>query len=200
MIDVVTQCQICESTLAVNDYLCARCWRDPHTNECLGCGARSNSYIDFAYYCGKCSEDGHYQPGQTRLFEKLGPADKMYDIQSGKVFVFGSNLGGRHGAGAALFAARYMGAVPGCGAGPMPSRDNPRCWGIPTKDAQLKTLPLEQIRLSVQEFIAFAVVRPDLEFFVTPVGCGLAGYRHPQIAPMFADAPPNCELPNGWRF
>lgn len=111
-----------------------------------------------------------------------------------RIFVFGSNLAGRHGAGAALHAHKYHGAVYGQGIGLQGSS-----YGIPTKDLRIKTLPLKVIQAYVDQFIHFARLHPELEFQVTRIGCGLAGYKDTDIAPMFSTAPANCELPEGWR-
>jgi hypothetical protein len=111
------------------------------------------------------------------------------------IFVFGSNLAGRHGAGAALYARQNYGARHGICIGR--TGDS---YAIPTKDEDLKTLPLDKIVSYVQDFLAYAGDNPDLTFHVTRVGCGLAGYTDTDIAPMFKDAPDNCILPEGWRF
>lgn len=121
------------------------------------------------------------------------PNDKQFDLASGKIFVFGSNLEGIHGAGAALFALKHCGALRGKAAGKMN-----QCYAIPTKDEYLQTLSLESIENFVTNFVAYARAHPEMEFFVTRVGCGLAGYSDKDIAPMFKDAPSNCELPIGW--
>jgi hypothetical protein len=106
------------------------------------------------------------------------------------VFVFGSNEAGRHGKGAALAARTHHGAIYGQGEGLQG-----RAYAIPTKDQFLRTLPLTVIGAYVARFKHFAASRPDLRFKITPIGCGLAGYEPRDIAPMFADAPDNCELP-----
>lgn len=106
------------------------------------------------------------------------------------VFVFGSNLAGRHGAGAALWARQHRGAKVGVGEGMTGN-----AYAIPTKDANIKTRPLDDIAKSVRYFLDYARSRPDLEFQVTEIGCGLAGYTPDQIAPMFRGAPFNCRLP-----
>lgn len=111
-----------------------------------------------------------------------------------KIFVFGSNYAGRHGAGAALTARREYGATYGKGEG-----RSKQSYAIPTKDWCLRTLPPSKIRVHVDKFIEYARARPTLEFFVSRIGCGLAGYNDAQIAPMFECAPSNCELPHGWR-
>lgn len=110
------------------------------------------------------------------------------------IFVFGSNLAGRHGRGAALHARKHHGAVYGVGHGRTGS-----AYAIPTKDDRIMTLPIESIRGYVATFIAYAASHPDLQFQVTAIGTGLAGYRHEDIAPMFADAPSNCHMPAEWR-
>ena len=107
------------------------------------------------------------------------------------IFVFGSNLAGRHGKGAALYAREHHGAIYGQGIGLQGSS-----YAIPTKDAQIRTLPLHQIRRHVDDFKAFAASRPDLVFQVTAIGCGLAGYTPADIAPLFRDVPRNCTLPD----
>ncbi|HTU17552.1 MAG TPA: hypothetical protein VMG10_05765 [Gemmataceae bacterium] len=97
------------------------------------------------------------------------------------IFVFGSNLAGRHGKGAALYARQHHGAIYGQGVGLQGSS-----YAIPTKDEHIRTLPLERIAEYVEEFKALARAYPDLTFQVTAIGCGLAGYKPHQIAPMFA--------------
>lgn len=110
------------------------------------------------------------------------------------IFVFGSNLAGRHGKGAALTALRKYGAEYGNGFGRQGDS-----WAIPTKDEHLHTLPLSRIQAYVEAFIRYATWEPQLEFQVTRIGCGLAGYTDADIAPMFKNAPANCHLPEGWR-
>lgn len=111
------------------------------------------------------------------------------------IFVFGSNLAGRHGRGAALCARKEHGAVYGVGRGL-----TGQSYAIPTKGYKLEVLELHIIELYVKEFIEFAESNPDLDFMVTKIGCGLAGYSEDQISPMFLKAPSNCELPLGWRW
>jgi hypothetical protein len=106
------------------------------------------------------------------------------------IFVFGSNLAGRHGKGAALFAKQNHGAIYGQGYGLQGSS-----FAIPTKDGKLKTLPLTEIQKYVTMFIEFAEDHPLMTFQLTPIGCGLAGYKYNDIAPMFRDAPSNIILP-----
>jgi len=108
-----------------------------------------------------------------------------------EIFVFGSNIAGRHGKGAALYARQHYGAVYGQGEGLQG-----KSYAIPTKNAGLITRSLYAIQQSVGDFLTFARGRPDLTFHLTPIGCGLAGYRPEQIAPMFRDAPSNVIIPD----
>jgi hypothetical protein len=110
------------------------------------------------------------------------------------IFVFGSNLAGRHGKGAAKDAVREWGAQYSVGIG-----RTGEAYAIPTKDRNLNTLPLKEINLYVDDFLHYAKSHPDLEFFVTRIGCGLAGYTEEQIKPMFMNSPLNCILPEGWE-
>lgn len=104
------------------------------------------------------------------------------------VFVFGSNLAGRHGKGAALYARQYCGAVYGVGIGLSP-QPGPLgySYAIPTKGIgnPIPTLPLSEIKVHVHNFLDFAVQHSDLTFNVTPIGCGLAGYKSTDILPLF---------------
>jgi hypothetical protein len=110
------------------------------------------------------------------------------------IFVFGSNLAGRHGKGAALYAVDAYGAKYGVGMG-----RTGHAYAIPTKDAELNTLALEYIHHQVKEFLEYARYYKDEVFFVTRIGCGLAGYTDAQIAPMFRGAPDNCIFDIKWK-
>ena len=104
-----------------------------------------------------------------------------------EVFVFGSNLEGMHGGGAALTAYKKFGAVWGQGVGLQG-----QSYGIPTMQGGVET-----IKPYVDEFIQFAKEHPNLRFLVTPIGCGIAGFKPSQIAPLFTEAKnlPNIYLP-----
>lgn len=111
------------------------------------------------------------------------------------VFVFGSNLKGKHGAGAARIAVQQYGALPGYGEGWVG-----RSYAIPTK-----VMPnhrygrdLASIAMSVRTFLATARESPSHTFVVTRVGCGLAGYTDAQMAPLFVGYTPNVQLPPAW--
>ena len=106
------------------------------------------------------------------------------------IFVFGSNLAGRHGAGAAKFAVQHHGATYGKGWGLQG-----KSFAIPTKCANIKTLPLSTISGYVEMFKDFAREHSELTFLLTPIGCGLAGYSYDQIGPMFKNSPVNVVIP-----
>lgn len=120
--------------------------------------------------------------------------DPSFKSNSPKIFVFGSNLAGRHGKGAALWAVQNRGAKYGQGFGLQG-----QSFAIPTKDANIRTLPLDIIGSYVMLFLEEARSNLELEYEVTPIGCGLAGYLPYQIAPMFKDSPPNVELPQVFK-
>ncbi|MBR5433092.1 MAG: hypothetical protein IK117_01490 [Bacteroidales bacterium] len=111
-------------------------------------------------------------------------------LEPNEVFVFGSNLSGFHGGGAAAVAMKLFGAVWGQGVGLQG-----QSYGIPTMQGGVET-----IKPYVDEFIAFAKSKPELTFFVTRIGCGIAGFRDEEIAPLFAEAHnvDNIVLPQGW--
>jgi hypothetical protein len=129
-------------------------------------------------------------PGEFRIMPKL---HKDGTTPSGQeIFVFGSNLAGIHGAGAAKEAVRF-GAKWGFSTG-----QHGNSYGIPTKDANINSLPLEDAELYIQNFVNYTKMNSDKQFFVTRVGCGLAGFSDEQIAPLFADAQ-NCSFAEEWE-
>ena len=113
--------------------------------------------------------------------------------QNGEVFVFGSNLAGIHGAGAAKVALNKYGALWGKGVGL-----HGMTYAIPTKDEFINTLPLHEIKEFVEQFVSDSNFYEDGQYFVTRVGCGLAGYKDEQIAPMFKGAK-NCSFAEEWK-
>lgn len=117
--------------------------------------------------------------------------DYITRLEPNEIFVFGSNLAGFHGGGAARIAYEHFGAEWGVGVGP-----TGKCYAIPTMQGGVDT-----IRPYVDEFIRYAELHPELTFLVTRIGCGIAGFTDEQIAPLFASAHslPNVTLPEGWR-
>lgn len=125
--------------------------------------------------------------------------DNIQTLNEGEVFVFGSNLAGYHGAGAAAKAHRDFGALMGQGIGVQGD-----CYAIPTKGFKLSIiLTLEEIQEHVNVFIEHAKQNPDKTFLVTQIGCGYAGYSPAQIAPLFKEAEEiqNIHLPESfWQI
>lgn len=111
-----------------------------------------------------------------------------------KVFVFGSNLAGIHGAGSAREAKLNWGAKMGVAFGPTGN-----AYAIPTKDRNIESMELCEIEGHVRHFIDYARSNPDMQFHVVAIGCGLAGFRPDQIGPMFRGAPGNCVLPRDFE-
>lgn len=103
--------------------------------------------------------------------------DKITYLNDNDVFVFGSNLGGMHGGGAARTAYENFGAVWGEGVGHFG-----KTYAIPTMQGGVET-----IKPYVDQFIAYAAEHPELTFYVTRIGCGIAGFRDDEIAPLFND-------------
>lgn len=104
--------------------------------------------------------------------------DYLRSLKADEVFVFGSNLRGLHGGGAARFAQLHFGAEWGVGVGLQG-----QSYAIPTMQGGVDT-----IKPYVEQFIDFAVTHKYLFFYVTKIGCGIAGFRDEQIAPLFARA------------
>ena len=120
----------------------------------------------------------------------MNTPDFITHLKPNEVFVFGSNLAGHHGGGAARIALERFGAIYGQGVGLQG-----QSYAIPTMQGGVET-----IKPYVDEFITFAQNHPDLTFLVTRIGCGIAGFDDSEIAPLFADAHlvPNIVLPKGW--
>jgi O-acetyl-ADP-ribose deacetylase (regulator of RNase III) len=110
------------------------------------------------------------------------------------IFVFGSNEAGIHGGGAAYFAMRRHGALKGRGVGRQGN-----AYAIPTMDSEIEPLPIEKIAVYIRDFLDYARAHAHEEFQVTAVGCGIAGFTHEEIAPLFKDAPPNCLFDEAWK-
>ena len=102
-----------------------------------------------------------------------------------EIFVFGANRSGIHGAGAAKTAHQRYGAKWGKGEG-----FYGQSYAIPTKDKRIRTLPFDEVKRHVNTFVEFASQKPEMTFYVTKIGCGLAGFKEENIAPLFV----NCLL------
>lgn len=119
------------------------------------------------------------------------------------VFVFGSNLKGIHGAGAAKFAKKIYSAEQGVGFGftgrGLGAYKN-SCFAFPTKSEPNTSLSLDEIQEYAYEFLSIAEENPDIYFQLTRVGCGLAGFKDEDIFPLFQDRPDNVILPYKWSL
>jgi hypothetical protein len=133
---------------------------------------------------------------------KLRAWDPMGTIKPGhahtpdddRVFVFGSNILGLHGGGAAYYAHSKLGAEWGVGEGP-----TGRTYALPTCFEPGMPVDMMTLEVAVDCFLDYAHLSPAERFFVSEVGCGLAGFYACEVAPLFVDAPENCDLPPGWR-
>lgn len=109
--------------------------------------------------------------------------ENIKSLSENQIFVYGSNLSGNHKKGAAKTALGW-GAKMGKGKGLQG-----KTYGIPTKNANVrKTLTINEIKVFVDEFIDFAKANENLIFLVTEIGCGLAGLKPKDIAPLFKEA------------
>jgi hypothetical protein len=110
------------------------------------------------------------------------------ELGPGEVFVFGSNASGAHGAGAARTAYEKFGAVWGEG------------HGLQGQSYAIDTMSgFAAMQDDVHGFLEFAGAHPELQFLVTKVGCGIAGYTPAEVAPLFAGRPENVVLPEEFR-
>ncbi len=105
-------------------------------------------------------------------------SNRISKLEENEIFVFGSNLQGMHGGGAARIAYERFGAVWGVGVG-----ITGRCYAIPTMQGGIET-----IKPYIDQFIDFAKQNPNWKFLVTRIGCGIAGFTDADIAPLFTEA------------
>jgi len=114
------------------------------------------------------------------------------------IFVFGSNLLGIHGAGAAKFARFHHGAKIGVGEG-----ITGNSYALPTKFTPRRGMPLSEIQKKINTFLKFAKYHPEMNFQVTQIGCGLGGWHRKDIAPLFLAGPvqpsSNCYFDKAWK-
>jgi len=120
--------------------------------------------------------DGNFLPF-ARVFNQPS-GDTITHLNKNEIFVFGSNLSGQHGGGAARFAELHFGAIWGQGVGLQG-----QCYAIPTMHGGV-----DLIAPYVDDFAQFAAEHPELSFLVTRIGCGIAGFGDDEIAPLFAHA------------
>ena len=112
------------------------------------------------------------------MYNREYTSERISELRENEIFVFGSNLAGAHGGGAAWLAYRRFGAVWGEGVGL-----HGRTYAIPTMQGGVDT-----VKPYVDDFILFSKEHKELTFLVTRIGCGIAGFRNEEIAPLFKDA------------
>ena len=112
------------------------------------------------------------------MYNRAYTPERISELGVNEIFVFGSNLSGSHGGGAAWLAYQRFGAIWGQGVGLQG-----QSYGIPTMQGGVET-----IKPYVDEFIKFAKEHTEYKFLVTRIGCGIAGFRDEEIAPLFHDA------------
>ena len=124
------------------------------------------------------------------MYSREYTPDRISELKPNEIFVFGSNLAGSHGGGAARLAYEQFGAVWGQGVGLQG-----QSYAIPTMQGGVET-----IKPYVDDFIKFALSHPELIFYVTQIGCGIAGFKVAEIAPLFQNAVDvaNIILPKGF--
>lgn len=113
--------------------------------------------------------------------------EHIQSLEPHEIFVFGSNIQGAHGGGAARVAHQQFGAQYGVGEGL-----TGQSYALPSMEGT------ESFRAAAQRFIDFAASRPDLTFLLTKVGCGIAGYSETEVSQWFTEAPDNVVKPPGW--
>lgn len=111
-----------------------------------------------------------------------------------EIFVFGSNLARKHHGGSAHHALENHGAIMDIGIGLCGNS-----YAIPTLDRKFQKLNLSEIAPHVADFVEFAISKPEWKFNIVAIGCGIAGFKPEDIAPMFKDAPANCLLPDEFK-
>jgi hypothetical protein len=112
------------------------------------------------------------------MYNRRYTPERISSLRENEIFVFGSNLAGVHAGGAARTARLKFGAIKGQGVGLQG-----QSYAIPTMQGGPET-----VRPYVDEFITFAKQHPELTFYVTRIGCGIAGFRDIDIAPVFINA------------
>ena len=112
------------------------------------------------------------------MYSRPFTPERISELKPNEIFVFGSNLAGSHGGGAARLAYDRFGAIWGQGVGLQG-----QSYGIPTMHGGV-----EVIKPYVDEFIEFAKQHPEYQFLVTKIGCGIAGFAIEEMAPLFQQA------------
>ena len=124
--------------------------------------------------------------------------ENITELKENEVFVFGSNMNGNHAGGAARFAVKNFGAINGQTEGLQG-----QSYAIPTLDEKMEKLSLGRISLSIDKLFQFANENANLVFFVTKIGCGIAGFTEDELKQVFYSKefiPFNVVLPQEFTF
>lgn len=169
---------------AVNEHLCPCIYPDKESAQKAAGLGKENFYNPF----NRLTNDTMYEDitalGEDYIESSRADAKKrvcpaaIQKLEMNEVFVFGSNLAGKHGGGAAKTALDKFGAIWGHGVGLQG-----QSYAIPTMHGGTA-----KIKPYVDDFIIFAQNHPELTFFVTPIGCGIAGFDPKEMAPLFEKA------------
>lgn len=120
--------------------------------------------------------------------------ENITELSNNQIFVFGSNLSGNHIGGAALFAKQNFSAIEGVGEGM-----NGQCYSFPTLDKNMQKVSVEALKESRNRLYSCAKENPDLQFLVTKLGCGIAGFSETEISNIFkGNRPSNLIFPINW--
>ena len=138
------------------------------------------------------SKSGIEQPS------KIGASEQGSEPEKKLVFTFGANERGIHGGGAARIAREKYGAILHQGFGPQGNSFAIPTCSKPTGEAGFE-IPFERMKYYVDCFLLYAKRHPELEFQVTMIGCGLAGWTKEEMAPLFLNAPDNCKFDTAWQ-
>lgn len=180
-----------------------------YVNDWIGCG--KNRWISISIHVRPCKKSGSFDKetffametleetqlnssfgGKTGTLARRITPERIDKLNRGEIFVFGSNKAGHHMGGAAAAAVKRFGAVWGQGDGLQG-----QSYAISTMEGLIETAR------NVNRFIHYAAKHQELRFFVTPIGCGIAGYNPLEIAPLFSKAIvlPNVNLPKiFWEY
>ena len=124
-----------------------------------------------------------YNEGMAK-YNEMGLIEELDD---GGAFVFGNNGAGAHMGGTVAMAVAKFGGIYG------------QAVGLQGQSYALNTTDgCEVTAEQVARFIEFAREYLELTFYVTEIGCGIAGYSPEEVAPLFKDAPKNVVLPEAF--
>lgn len=123
----------------------------------------------------------------------MNTPDHITELQSDEIFVFGSNMLGKHIGGAARQAHENFGAIWG-----KPEGIQGESYALPTVSRSMAPYSLAMIRTNISSFLSYARHHPEKTFLLTKIACGIAGHNEEDIAPMFKHAPDNVVRPRGW--